>query len=101
MQVADTPASRNSFVEYGSSRHFLDVLTEVPHSESFRDRNIALVGRFLPHNHPEECCLTRAVRPHKADLLARIELKAGIYEENLASILLADSGKRNHTNQLA
>ena len=61
-----------------------------------RHRHLAIVGLLFADEHPEEGRLARAVRPDEADLVAGIQLKGGVDEEDLPAVLLADVGEGNH-----
>ena len=76
--------------------HLLDVLAEVADRQLLRDRHVAFVGRFFAGDHAEQRRLAGAVRADEADFLAGIELERGVDEENLAAVLLADFGERDH-----
>jgi hypothetical protein len=93
VQVAQAAAAGNGFVEHGPPGHLLDVLAEVADGEALRHRHVALVRRFLAHDHPEERGLAGAVRADEADLSPGIELKRGVDEEDLLAVLLADFGE--------
>jgi hypothetical protein len=62
VQVAEAAAAGNGFVEHRAAGHLLDVLPEVADGEALRHRHVALVGRFLADDHPEERGLAGAVR---------------------------------------
>jgi hypothetical protein len=98
VEVADPAAPRDRLVEHRAPGHLFDVLPEVADRQLLRHRHVSLVRRFLADDHPEERRLPRAVRPDEPDLLAGIELEGGVDEEDLAAVLLADAGKRDHGN---
>ena len=97
VQVAHAAAARDGLVEHGAARHLLHVLAEVADGELPGDRDLALVGGLLAHDHAEEGRLARAVGPDEADLLARVELEGGVDEEDLPAVLLAEVGEGDHT----
>ena len=96
MEVADAAAAGNRFVEDAATRHLFDVLAEVADRELLRHRDVAFVRHFLADDHAEERRLAGAVRADEADLLAGIELKGGVDEQDLPAVLLADAGQRDH-----
>ena len=100
MQIADAAAAENRFVEDGAARHLLDVLPEVADRQLLRHRHVALVGRLLADDHPEQRRLAGPVGPDEADLFAGIELEGGVDEEDLPAVLLADARKRNHEGSI-
>ncbi len=65
MQRADTSAAGDGLVEHRAAAHLLDVLAEVPDGEPPGHGDVALVGRFLAHDHPEQRGLARAVRARR------------------------------------
>ena len=96
VQVADAAAAGNGLVEHRAPGHLLDVLAEVANRQPLRHRHVALVGGLLADNHPEQRGLAGAVGADQADLLTGIELEAGVDEEDLAAVLLANARERNH-----
>ena len=96
MQVADAPAAGDRLVEHRAARHLLDVLAEVADGELLRHRHVAFVRLLFARDHAEERRLARPVRSDEPDLLAGIELKGRVDEEDLATVLLADTGERDH-----
>ena len=59
VQIAEASAPGDRLVQDGAPRHLLDVLPEVADGHPSRDGHLALVGRLLPHDHPEERRLAR------------------------------------------
>jgi hypothetical protein len=98
MQVADLAAAGDCLVEHRAPRHLLDVLPEVADRQLLRNRDVPLVRRLLPDDHPEQRRLAGTVGADQPDLLARIELEGCVDEEDLPSVLLADAGEGNHGN---
>ena len=96
MQIADAPAAGDGFIEDRAALHLLHVLAEVADGQLLRNRDLALVGRFLADDHAEERRLAGAVRADQADLLAGVQLKGRVDEDQLLAVLLVDIGKRNH-----
>ena len=92
VEIADAAAAEDRLVEHRAPGHFLDVLAEVADRQLLRHRHIAVVGHFLAGDHPEQRRLAGAVRADEADLLAGVELKRRVDEENLPAVLLADAG---------
>ena len=97
VQVADAAAAGDGLVEHGAARHLLDVLAEVADGEPLRDRDLAFVGRLFADDHAEERGLAGAVGADQADLLAGIELKGGVDEDELLAVLLVDVGEGDHS----
>ena len=58
-------AAGDRLVEHRAARHLLDVLAEVADGQLLRDRDLALVGRLLAHDHAEERRLAGAVRARR------------------------------------
>ena len=102
VQVADAPAAGDGLVQHGAARHLFHVLAEIADGEFLGNRDVAFVGDFLAHHHAEEGGLAGAVGPDQSDLLARVQLKRSVNEDQLLAVLLVDTGKRNHrTSRLA
>ena len=58
--------------------------------------DLALVGLLLAGDHPEQRGLAGAVRADEADLLALLERRGGLDEEDLVAVLLADIVETDH-----
>ena len=58
--------------------------------------DLALVGLLLAGDHAEQRGLAGAVRPDQADLLALLERRGGLDEEDLVAVLLADVVETDH-----
>ena len=80
-------------------RHLADVLAEVADGDAAIDRDLALVGLLLAGDHAEQGGLAGAVRPDQADLLAAVESRRGLDEEDLVAVLLADVVETDHGSQ--
>ena len=98
VQIADAPAAGDGFIEDRAALHLLHVLAEVADGQLLGNRDLAFVGRFLADHHAEERGLAGAVGTDQADLLAGVQLKGGVDEDQLLAVLLVDIGKRNHRN---
>ena len=98
VQVADASAACDGFIEDRAARHLFDVLAEIADGELPGDRDIAFVGRFLAHHHAEEGGFAGAVGADQSDLLAGVQLKGSVNENQLLAVLLVDTGERNHRN---
>jgi len=96
VQVSDPPAPGNGLIEHRAALHLLHILTKVPDRELFRDRHFALVGSLLADNHAEKRGLARPIGANQSDLLARVQLKGCVDENQLPAILLMDIRKRDH-----
>src|SRR5215471_16608851 len=96
VQLAEPSAAGDGFVQDRPSRHLFDVLTEVPDRQLLRHRHVALVRMLFAGDHAKERRLAGAVRPDEPDLLVGIQLERGVDEENLASVLFTDFGRRDH-----
>ena len=81
MQIADAPAAGDGFIEHRPAFHLFHVLAEVADGQLLRNRDVALVGRFLADDHAEERRLAGAVRTDQADLLAGVQLKGSVDED--------------------
>ena len=96
MQIAETAAAGDCFIEHRASAHFVDFLAEVSDGKFLRHRDGAVVRFFFAGDHAEKRRFAGAIRPDQSRFFARIELKGRLDEEDLLAVLLADAGKRNH-----
>ena len=96
VQIAGAAAAGDGFVEHRAALHLLHVLAEVADGQPLGNRDVALVGGFLADHHAEQGGLAGAVRTDQADLLAGVQLKGGVDEDQLLAVLLVDAGERNH-----
>ena len=96
VQIADAAAAGDRLVEHRTARHLLHVLAEVADGQLPRDGDFALVGNFLADDHAEERGLAGAVGADQSDLLAGIQLKRSVHENQLLAVLLIDVGKGDH-----
>jgi hypothetical protein len=71
----------------------------VPDGHVAVDRYLALVRRLLAHDETEHRGLAGTVGPHQADLLAAQNGRAGLDEQDLRAVLLADVVEANHESQ--
>ena len=76
--------------------HLFHVLAEIADGELLGNGDVAFVGLFLAHDHAKQRGLAGAVGADQADLLARVQLKRRVDENQLLAVLLVDTGKRNH-----
>ena len=97
MQIADAPAARDRLVQHRTALHLFHVLAEVADGQLLRNGHFAIVGHLFANRHPEQRGLPCPVWPDQPNLLARVQLKVGIYENQLLSVLLLNVGKRNHS----
>ena len=72
VQIAHAAAAGDGFVEHRAALHLLHVLAEVADGEPLRNRDVALVGRFLADDHAEQRGLARSrwarpARPSRRD----------------------------------
>ena len=58
--------------------------------------DLALVGRLLPRDHAEERRLAGTVGADEADLLAPLQRRRRLDEDDLPAVLLADAVETNH-----
>ena len=79
-----------------AARHLADVLAEIADGDAAIERDLALVGRLLARDHPEQRGLAGPVRADEADLLALLEGRGGFDEEDLVADLLADVIETDH-----
>ncbi len=79
-----------------AARHLADVLAEVADGDAAIDGDLAFVGRLLARDHAEQRRLAGAVRADEADLLAAVERRRGLDEEDLVAVLLADVVETDH-----
>ena len=98
MQIAGPPAAGDGLIEHRPARHLFHVLTEVADGQLLRNRDFALVGGFLSDDHAEQGRLAGAVGTDQADLLAGVQLKGRVDEDQLFAVLLVDIGERDHRN---
>ena len=96
MQIADAAAAGDGFIEHRAALHLLDVLAEVADGQLLGNRDVAFVGSLFADHHAEERGLAGAVGTHQADLLAGVQLKGSVDEDQLLAVLLVDVGKRDH-----
>src|SRR5205807_1144354 len=96
MQIAETSAAGDRFIEHRAAGHLLDVLPEVADGHLLRHGDVAIVGRLLADDHAKERGLARAVRSDQAGPLAGIELKGSIDEDELPPVLLGNSAEADH-----
>src|SRR6185312_9702338 len=96
VQFAEASAAGDRFVEHGSAGHLLDVLPEIADGQLLGNRHVALVRLFFAGDHAEQGRLAGSVRTDEADLFVGVQLKRGVDEENLATVLFADSVERDH-----
>ncbi len=101
VQIADAAAAGDGLVEHRAALHLLHVLAEVADGQLLRNRDVALVGVFLADDHAEERGLAGAVGADQADLLAGVQLKGGVDEDQLLAVLLVDIGKGDQKTKLA
>ncbi len=85
----------------GAAAQVAGVLTKVADGQLLGPLDAAVVGALLAGDETEQRGLARAVGPHQADFLARVDLKRRVDEQNLSAVLLRDVGKRNHGRVLA
>src|SRR5262249_61738799 len=88
----------DSLIEDRPALHLLHILTEVANGQLFRNRDIALIGCFLANHHAEQSRLAGAIGTDQADLLAGVQLKGSVHEDQLLAVLLVDVRKRDHRN---
>ena len=79
-----------------AARHLAHVLAEVADGHAAIDGHLALVGLLLARDHPEQRRLAGAVGADEADLLALVERRGGLDEEDLVAVLLADVVETDH-----
>ena len=79
-----------------AARHLAHVLAEVADGDAAIDRDLALVGLLLAGDHPEQRGLAGPVRTDEADLLALVERRGGLDEEDLLAVLFADIVETDH-----
>ena len=96
MQIAESPAAGNGFVQHRAAGHFIDVLAEVANRQLARNGDVAFVHALFADDHPEQGRLAGAIRTNESDLLAGVQLKRCVDEQNLTTVLLADLRKGNH-----
>src|SRR5262249_6412279 len=96
MQITDTTAARNRFVENGSAGHLFNVLPEVSDRQLLRNSDVAIVRRFLADDHPEQSRFAGAVRTDQPYLFTWVKLKRRVHKKDLTTVLLTNMGKRNH-----
>jgi hypothetical protein len=83
-----------------SPAQLADVLPEVAQRQLPRPLDRAVVGLLLAGDQPEHRGLARAVGPDQADLLAGVDLKRRIDEQDLSAVLLAHRAERDHAAAL-
>ncbi len=98
VQIADAPAAGDGLIEDRAALHLLHVLAEIADGQLLRNRDVAFVGDFLADDHAEEGGLAGAVGADQADLLAGVQLKGSVDEDQLLAVLLVDDRKRKSSN---
>src|SRR5262249_60725341 len=83
-------------VDNAAARPLADVLAEVADGDAAIDRHLTFVGMVLAGDHAEQRRLAGAVRTNEADLLAPVERRGRLDEENLVAVLFADAVETNH-----
>ena len=78
------------------ARHLADVLAEIADGHAGIDRHLAVVGLFLPRDHPEQRRLAGAVGPDQTRFLPLLEAHRRVDEQDLMAVLLADVVEANH-----
>ncbi len=101
MQIAHAAAAGDGFIENRAALHLLHVLAEVADGELLGNGDGAVVGFLLADDHAEEGRLAGAVRADQADLLAGVQLKGGVDEDELFAVLLIDVRKGDQIFTLA
>jgi hypothetical protein len=71
-------------------------LPEVTDRQLARLFDDPIIGTVLADDQPKHRALARTVRADQADLLARIDLKRRVDEQDLAAVLLGHRGERDH-----
>ena len=93
---ADRAGAVHHLGDGAAARHLADVLAEVADGDAAIDRDLALVGLLLAGDHAEQRRLAGAVGADEADLLAPVERRGGLDEEDLVAVLLADVVETDH-----
>ncbi len=96
MERTETAAAGDRFVDHASPGHLFDVLPEIADVIRRGSDDLAVVRRFLARDDAEERRLAGAVGPDQADLLAGVELKRRVHEEQLLAVLLRQALNRDH-----
>ncbi len=95
---ADGTGAVHHFGHGAAARHFTDVLAEVTDGDAAIDRHLTFVGLLLTRDHPEQRGLAGAVGADETDLLALLERRGGLDEEDLVADLFADVVETNHVH---
>ena len=97
VQIADAPAAGDGLIEHRPARHLLHILPEVADGQPLGNRDLALVGGFLADDHAKQGGFAGAVGADQADLVAGVQLKGGVNEDQLLAVLLVDIRERDQT----
>jgi hypothetical protein len=97
MQIADAAAAGDGLVEHRPARHLLHILAEIADGQALGNRDLTLVGSFLADDHAKQGGLAGAVGADQADLVAGIQLKGGVNEDQLFAVLLVDIREGDQT----
>ena len=99
---AATRADRTGAVHHlgyrAAARHLADILAEIADGDAAIDRHLALVGQLLAGDHPEQRGLAGAIGADEPDLLALLERRGGLDEEDLMAVLLGDVVETDHVH---
>ncbi len=90
------PGAVHRLGDDAAARHLADVLAEVADGDAAIDRDLAVVGLLLAGDQPEDGRLAGAVGADEADLLAAVDRRRGLEEEDLLAVLLADVVETDH-----
>ena len=95
---ADRAGAVHHLGDGAAAGHLADVLAEIADGDAAIDGHLALVGLLLAGDHAEQRRLAGAVGADEADLLALLERRRGLDEEDLVAVLLADVVEADHGN---
>ena len=62
MQISETAASGDGFIQYGTARHFFHILAEIADGQLPGHRHFAFIRRFFADDHAEQCGFSSDVR---------------------------------------
>ena len=94
--VRDRPRAVERGLEHGLARELADVLAEVADREAALDGDLAVVGLLLARDQPEDRGLAGAVRADQPDLLAAVNGRGCLEEQDLVAMPLRDGVDADH-----
>jgi hypothetical protein len=86
----------HGFGDRAPARHLPDILAEVADGHAAVDGNLAVVGRLLPHDQPENRGLSRPIGADQPHLFPAMDGGGRVDEQDARAVLLADGIEADH-----